>query len=120
WSAASLAATVVLPAPLPPPIQRTCGSRSANSTFPSLRGGAGEGAAAAVLDSLLEVAAQDVRPARVAQLTQGTGLDLPDPLPGQAEALAHLFQGARLVVDQAEAKLDHAPLPRSQRAQHVF
>ena len=56
----------------------------------------------------------------MAELAQGLGLDLADPLPGQTEPLADLLQGALVAVDQSEAELEHAPLARPKRVEDVL
>jgi len=40
----------------------------------------------------------------VAQLRHGPGLDLADPLPGEVEVLADLFERPRLAAIEAEAE----------------
>src|SRR5246127_3979709 len=60
---------------------------------------------------------QDRGERRAAQAAQRGGLDLPRPLAGHAEAPAHLLEGALVVVDEAEAELDDAPLARRQRGE---
>src|SRR5207237_408562 len=60
---------------------------------------------------------QALRPGRVAQLEQRHFLDLPDPLPGQAELAAHLVQGALPAVVQAEAQPDDCLLALGQGGQ---
>src|SRR5258706_1352446 len=49
---------------------------------------------------------QLARAARVAQLAQGLGFDLPDALAGDREALADLLQGVLAAVAEPEAHLD--------------
>src|SRR5213078_70436 len=66
---------------------------------------------------LAEVPAQDLRTAGVAELGQGLRLDLPDPLPGDAELPAHLLQRPRVPVGQAEPELDDPLLPLGQFVQ---
>ena len=39
----------------------------------------------------------------MSQLCQGLGLDLANTFPGDAEVVAHLFEGANLAVGEAEA-----------------
>src|SRR2546430_17148823 len=52
------------------------------------------------------------------QLGHDLPLDLPDPLAGQAEALADLVERPRLAVVEAVAQPDHRLLPVVQRGQH--
>ena len=66
------------------------------------------------------VVAKHLGPARVTQLAQGGGLDLADPLAGETHPAADLFQCPRLVVDESEAQLDHAPLARAQGGKDVL
>src|SRR5260221_7455034 len=49
---------------------------------------------------------QLARAARVPQLAEGLGLDLPDALAGDREALADLLQGVLAAVAEPEAHLD--------------
>ena len=51
------------------------------------------------------------------QLGQRLGLDLADALPGDAEPLGHLFQGARVLALEAEAQLDDLALPVGQHGE---
>ena len=53
--------------------------------------------------SLVQVVAQLLRPARVPQLGQRLGLDLPDPLAGDAELLADLLERARVAVGRGRS-----------------
>ena len=69
---------------------------------------------------LVEVLAQQQGAAGVAELGQGLGLDLPDPLPGDAELLADLFQGPRVPVGQPEPQLDDPLLAVRQLAKHAL
>src|SRR3954451_3566834 len=66
----------------------------------------------------VEVVAQHLGATRVTQLAHRLGLDLPDPLAGDAVDLADLVQGARLAVGEPEAQLDYAGLALGQRLQH--
>ena len=50
----------------------------------------------------------------MAELAQGFGLDLADPLPGHVELLAHLLQGVGSAVLQAEAQAQDLALPGAQ------
>src|SRR4051794_13896126 len=58
--------------------------------------------------SSVQVVAQDLRAAGVAQLRHGLGLDLPDPLTGDPVDLADHVQRARLAVGEAEPQPDDA------------
>ena len=53
----------------------------------------------------------------MAQLAQGLGFDLADPLARDVELLADLLERVRLAVDQTEAHAQHLLLPRRQRGQ---
>src|SRR6266542_5895390 len=64
---------------------------------------------------LLQVVLELARPARVAELAKRLRLDLPDPLAGHVEVAADLLESPRPPILQAEAKLEHPPLPRSER-----
>src|SRR5947208_16875878 len=55
----------------------------------------------------------------MAQLGHGPGVDLAEPLPGQAEALANLVQRARLAPVQAKAQPEDLPLPLIERDEHL-
>src|SRR3954453_18015745 len=66
---------------------------------------------------LVQVVAQDLGPAGVAQLRHRLGLDLPDPLAGDPVDLADLVEGPRLAVGEAEPQPDDAGLPLPQRLQ---
>ena len=65
----------------------------------------------------VEVVAQDLRPAGVAQLRHRLALDLPDPLAGHPVDLADLVERARLAVCEPEAQPDDAGLPLRERLQ---
>src|ERR1700737_1861616 len=56
----------------------------------------------------------------MAELAQRLRFDLANPLAGHTETLTHLFQGALVTVDEAEAQLQHAPLARRERIQDVL
>src|SRR6266545_3795347 len=56
-----------------------------------------------------------LRPGRMAELAERLRLDLPDPLPGDAELPPDLLERPRLPVPQAEPELDDPPLPGRQR-----
>src|SRR5919108_5252309 len=58
---------------------------------------------------------QPLRLGQLLQLLQRVGLDLPDPLPRDAERPPDLLQRQRLVPSQAEPQLDHLALPIRQR-----
>src|SRR5580658_9052381 len=55
----------------------------------------------------------------VPQLGHGPGLDLTNPLPGQAEVLAHLVEGAGLAPVEAKAQPEDLPLALVQGDQHL-
>src|ERR1700674_5859312 len=86
---------------------RSCGSesRQSNALAPA---------------ELLHVIAKFLRARGVAELAQGVGLDLADPLSGQAEPLAELLQCALVIVDQPEAELEHTPLARREGVEDVL
>ena len=46
----------------------------------------------------------------MAQAAQGAVFDLADALAGEAELLAHLFEGVAFAIDQAEAQPDERPI----------
>src|SRR5690606_35501649 len=56
---------------------------------------------------------------RVAQLAQRLGLDLPDALAGDREALADFLERVLRAVADAEPHLDDALLARRQRLEHA-
>src|SRR5699024_10630356 len=56
----------------------------------------------------------------MSQLSQCFGLNLPDPLTGNAENFTHFLQGACPAVIQTESQAQYILLPVSQRIQHVF
>src|SRR5699024_4798479 len=58
----------------------------------------------------VEVVSQHLVPARMPQLGHRLGLDLADPLTGDAVDLADLVQGLRLAVGEPEPHRDHAGL----------
>src|SRR5437867_12337377 len=59
-------------------------------------------------------------PGRVPQLAQRLRLDLTDPLAGDGEALADLFERVLAPVAHAEPHLDHFLLARRQRLEDRF
>src|SRR3954454_15677852 len=59
----------------------------------------------------VQVVPEDLGAAGVAELGHGLGLDLADPLAGDAVHLPNLVEGARLAVGEAEAQPDDAGLP---------
>src|SRR2546427_3730421 len=67
---------------------------------------------------LLQVILELARAGRVAQLAEGLGLDLADPLPGDVELLADLLERSGPAILQAEPELQDAPLPAGQGVQH--
>src|SRR2546426_4194964 len=78
------------------------------------------GADASAIAPVLGVVPEDLRPAGVTQLAQCGRLDLPDPLAGQAHAAPDFLEGARLVVDEAEAQLNDPALARAKRGEDVL
>src|SRR6266852_316307 len=56
---------------------------------------------------------------RAAQLLQGLGLDLPNPLAGQAENLGYLFQGVLSLKADAKAHADHTLFAGRESFEHV-
>src|SRR6188474_1736107 len=69
-------------------------------------------------EGLLEVVLELPAPARVAQLAQRLGLDLPDPLAGDVEVAADLLEGPAAAILEAEAKLEDASLARREAVEH--
>src|SRR4051794_9601074 len=67
----------------------------------------------------VEVVAELLAPAGVPQLRQRLGLDLADPLAGQAELAPDLVEGAGLAIDEAEAHLDDGGFAVGQGAQDL-
>src|SRR5450759_2700505 len=67
--------------------------------------------------SSVQVLVESQRPARVPQLRQRLGLDLPDALPGDAELLAHLLQRAGVAVTEAVPQPDDSLLAIGQAVQ---
>src|SRR6266511_206961 len=59
---------------------------------------------------LHEIVPELPRPGRMAELAERLRLDLPDPLPGDAELPPDLLERPRLPVGQAEPELDDPPL----------
>src|SRR5207302_10380654 len=78
--------------------------------FPNCGGGLPE----VLFDEVLEPLA----PAGMAELAGRLRLDLADAFAGDAELLAHLFQGARAAVVEPEAQLEDLPLARRQGVEH--
>src|SRR3954453_10919915 len=68
---------------------------------------------------LLEVVAELLAAARVAELGQRLRLDLADPLASETELLADLVERARLAVGEAEAQGDDRRLALGQRLEHA-
>src|SRR6266540_3833695 len=64
-----------------------------------------------------EIVPELLRPGRMAELAERLRLDLPDPLPGDAELPPDLLERPRLPVRQAEPELDDPPLPGRQRGE---
>src|SRR5262249_36410705 len=69
---------------------------------------------------LTQVTAQELSAARVAELGQGLGLDLADPLPGDTELPANLLQRPGMPVGQAETQLDDLLLTPGQGVKDVL
>src|SRR5687768_10790246 len=67
--------------------------------------------------ALLEVVAELLAAAGVAQLRERLALDLADPLAGDAELAADLLEGPGVAVGEAEPELDDLLLPLAQRVQ---
>ena len=72
------------------------------------------GRALGMKQSSRKVIAQMPAARRMAQLAQGLGLDLTDPLARDVEVLADFFQRVVLAVAQAEAHLQHLTLALGQ------
>src|SRR3954463_2592140 len=68
---------------------------------------------------LLEVVAELLAAARVAELGQRLRLDLADALASEPELLADLVERARLAVGEAEAQGDDCGLAFRQRLEHA-
>src|SRR4051794_28532462 len=68
--------------------------------------------------SSVEVVAQDLGTAGMAQLGHGLGLDLPDAFAGDAVHLADLVECAGLTVGESEPQPHHAGLALGQRFEH--
>src|SRR5437868_2844723 len=71
------------------------------------------------ISELRDVLAQALGLALDAQLGQGVALDLADPLAGQAQVPAHLVEGARAAVVEAEAHPDHDGGALRQAVEHA-
>ena len=56
----------------------------------------------------------------MAELAEGLGLDLADPLAGHPQLLADLGEGVQAVSFEAETQLDHPPLAGRERVQHAL
>src|SRR5687768_8022372 len=67
----------------------------------------------------LEVIAQLLGPAAVAQLAQRLALDLADALARDVELAPDFFQRAAAAVLQPEAQLQHPPLSLRERGEHL-
>src|SRR5439155_17203065 len=68
--------------------------------------------------SLLQVVLELSAPARMAQLAQCLGLDLPDALAGHVELTPHFLERPRATVLEPEPQLQHAPLAAGQALEH--
>src|SRR5215813_12950156 len=69
---------------------------------------------------LLQVVAELLRTRGMAQLAQRLGLDLSNPLPGHAEALADLFQRPLVPVDESKSELEDPAFTWRERVEDVF
>src|SRR5262249_587440 len=69
---------------------------------------------------LFQGVAERLRAGRVPQLAQAPGLDLPNPLAGDAEALTDLFERPLMSIDQPESELKDAALAGRKRVQDVL
>src|SRR5207302_1647982 len=69
---------------------------------------------------LFQVVLELPRPARVPQLAQRLGLDLPDPLAGDVELAPDLFESAGAPVLEAESELEHAALAAGEAFEHAL
>src|SRR5215218_3320399 len=67
---------------------------------------------------LLQIVLELPAAARVAELAQRLCLDLPDPLAGDVELLAHLLERPGAPVLEAEPELEDAPLATGERVEH--
>src|SRR3989337_4601139 len=72
-----------------------------------------------VIISGLQEAPELLGARRVAELAEGLGLDLPDPLAGHGEVLADLLERVLAAIRQPEAEPQHLLLARGQRGQHL-
>src|SRR5690606_39749113 len=100
--------------PSAPPFTRV----SASTATATAAAQASSSHAVARRDTSVEVVAQDLRAARVAELGHGLGLDLPDALARHAVDLADLVEGPGLAVGQPEPHRHHTRLTLRQRVQH--
>src|SRR5689334_25431625 len=90
------------------------------ASFPGAAAPAGPAPAAGVLRTarrLVEVVSEQLGPGRVAQLRHRVGLDLADPLAGDAVDLADLVQRLGLSVGQPEPHRHDAGLALGERAE---
>src|SRR5579875_2193039 len=72
------------------------------------------------MQDLIQVIFQLAAAARMAQLAQGLGLDLPDALACDMELLTHFFKRATASIVQTEAQLQHLALSLRQAIQHIL
>ena len=56
----------------------------------------------------------------MAELTESLGLDLPDPLAGDAELFAHFLKSTRMPVIETKPELQDAPLTVSERREDIL
>src|SRR5579859_4540189 len=68
---------------------------------------------------VIEVVAKFARARGMAQLAQGFGFDLPNPLASDAKLTPDFLQGPLATVFEAETELQDAPLAAGERIEHV-
>ena len=69
---------------------------------------------------LVQIIPQLTAAAGVAQLAQGFGFNLPNPLPGHIELLAHLFQCPASPVLKTESEAEHLPFAGGEAGQNLI
>src|SRR5580765_8748269 len=72
-----------------------------------------------ITPSRFEEAPELLRARRMAQLSEGLGLDLADALAGDGEVLPDFLEGVLAAVGEPEAEAEHLLLTRRQRVQHL-